>query len=150
MRSGSFVDKLFPFSWMSGENSEWNIDFLCFCFGLFFVAASFTAQKSPFIEKKKSNSCLGLCSVLLNNNQSLIHDNFRWSKTPLGKLKARAVELENEARAEKEISEAKKKAAAGKSWIECCRKQVHRFSLCTFCLPSQINKVKLQSKISTF
>lgn len=38
----------------------------------------------------------------------------RWSKTPLGRLKARAVELENEARAEKEISEAKK-AAAGKS-----------------------------------
>lgn len=45
----------------------------------------------------------------------LIHDKFRWSKTPLGRLKARAVELETEARAEKEISEAKKKAAAGKS-----------------------------------
>jgi hypothetical protein len=29
-------------------------------------------------------------------------------------LKARAVELENEAKAEREISEAKKKAAAGK------------------------------------
>lgn len=39
---------------------------------------------------------------------------YRWSKTPLGRLKARAVELENEARAEKEISEAKKKAASGK------------------------------------
>lgn len=39
----------------------------------------------------------------------------RWSKTPLGRLKARAVELENEARAEREISEAKKKAAAGKN-----------------------------------
>jgi hypothetical protein len=40
---------------------------------------------------------------------------FRWSKTPLGRLKARAVEIENEARAEKEVTEAKKKAAAGKS-----------------------------------
>lgn len=74
-----------------------------------------SAQRSPFIEKKRNNFCLGWCSVPLNSNRSLIHDNFRWSKTPLGKLKARAVELENEARAEKEISEAKKKAAAGKN-----------------------------------
>lgn len=41
--------------------------------------------------------------------------NFRWSKTPLGRLKARAVELENEAKAEREVQDAKKKAAAGKS-----------------------------------
>lgn len=43
---------------------------------------------------------------------------YRWSKTPLGRLKARAVELENEARAEKEISEAKKKAASGKQSVD--------------------------------
>jgi hypothetical protein len=39
----------------------------------------------------------------------------RWNKTPLGKLKARAMELENEARVDREVAEAKKKATTGKS-----------------------------------
>lgn len=34
-----------------------------------------------------------------------------WAKTPLGRLKQRAVELENEARIEKEMTDAKKKAS---------------------------------------